>query len=87
MEFLINERVGSSYFGCSGRTSQIECAKVCMNEDSCKNVYVDGDACVFGVDDVTAFEEGEMVTPDTSQVLRVKGRIALFKYFKLFIYL
>ena len=45
-----------------------------MNEDNCKTVHVDGEACVFGVDDVTAFEEGELVTPDPSQVLKVKGR-------------
>ena len=44
-----------------------------MNEDNCKSVYLDGEACVFGVDDVTAFEEGELVTPDPRQVLRVKG--------------
>ena len=36
---------------------------------------MDGEACVFGVDDVTAFEEGEMVTPDPRQVLKVKGKI------------
>ena len=35
---------------------------------------MDGEACVFGVDDVTAFEEGELVTPDPNQVLRVKGK-------------
>ena len=67
------KRVGSSYFGRSGRSSQLQCAKVCMNEDNCKSVYVDGEACVFGVDDVTAFEEGELVIPASSQVLKVKG--------------
>ena len=66
-------RLGSSYFGRSGRISQLQCAKVCTNEEQCKSVYVDGEACVFGVDDVTAFEEGELVTPDSNQVLRVKG--------------
>ena len=68
------KRLGSSYFGRRGTVSQILCAHVCMNEDSCKSVYVDGETCVFGVDDVTAFEEGELVTPDLNQVLRVKGK-------------
>ena len=67
------KRLGSSYFGRRGTVSQILCANVCMNEDSCKSVYVDGETCVFGVDDVTAFEEGELVTPDPRQALRVKG--------------
>ena len=49
----------------------------CSNKDYCKSVYEDGEACVFGVDDVTAFEEGEMVTPDPNQVLRVKGEFFL----------
>ena len=52
------KRVKSSYFGRRKRISQLQCAKVCMNKDHCKSVYVDGEACVFGVDDVTAFEEG-----------------------------
>ena len=75
---LSYKRVGSSFFGRSGRVSQLQCAKVCVNEDNCKTVYVDGEACVFGVDDVTAFEEGEVVTPDPSQVLRVKGKSLLW---------
>ena len=48
-----------------------------MNEDNCKSVHVDGEACVFGVDDVTAFAEGEMVTPDPSHVLIVKGKMKI----------
>ena len=44
-----------------------------MKEDNCTNVYMDCEHCVFGFDDVTAFEEGEEVTTDPSQVLRVKG--------------
>ena len=35
---------------------------------------MDSEACVFGVDDVTAFKEAEVVTPDQSQVLKVKGK-------------
>ena len=71
------KRVGSSYFGRNGRISQLQCARVCTNEEGCKSVYVDGETCVFGVDDVTAFVEGEVVTPDPNQVLRVKGKIPL----------
>ena len=69
------KRVRSSYFGRSGRVSQLQCAKVCVNNINCKSVHVDCEACVFGVDDVTAFEEGELVTPAPSQLLRVKGKI------------
>ena len=71
---LSYKRVGSSYSGRGRSISQLQCAKVCMNEDNCKSVYVDGEACVFGFDDVTAFEEGELVIPDPNQVLRVKGK-------------
>ena len=71
---ILYKRLGSSFFGRSGRISQLQCAKVCTNEEQCKSVHVDGEACVFGVDDVTAFEEGELVTPDLNQVLRVKGK-------------
>ena len=46
----------------------------CMNEDNCKSVHVDGEACVIGIDDVTAFEEGELVTSDLTQVLKLKGK-------------
>ena len=65
-------RVGSSYFG-QVPPNSVQCTFACTSEDNCKSVYMDGEACVFGVDDVTAFEEGEEVTPDSSQVLRVKG--------------
>ena len=68
------KRVGSSYFGHGRRISKLQCAKVCMNEVNCKSVHVDGEACVFGVDDVSALEEGELITPDPSQVLKLKGR-------------
>ena len=70
---LSYKRVGSSYFGRGRRISQLQCAKVCMNEANCKRVYVDGEACVFGVDDVTAFEEGELVSPDPRKALKVKS--------------
>ena len=71
---LLFKRVGSSFFGRGRRISQLQCAKVCMNEVNCKSVYVDGEACVFGVNDVTAFDEGELVTPDPRQVLKMKGK-------------
>ena len=71
------KRVGSSFFGRSGRFSHLQCVFKCTTEDNCKSVYIDGQACVFGVDDVTVFEEGEVVAPDPSQVLRVKGKTRL----------
>ena len=70
----VYKRVGSSC-----KISKLQCAKACANEPNCKSVYVDGKACVFGVDDVTAFVEGEMVTPDPNQKLSVKGNIRLIK--------
>ena len=42
--------------------------------DNCKSVYVDGDDCVLGVDDVTAFEKWEVILPDPLQMVKVKGR-------------
>ena len=53
--------------------NSVQCAFSCKKNDKCKSVHVDGEACVFGVDDVTAFEEGELVIPASSQVLKVKG--------------
>ena len=66
------KRVNGSYFGPVPPNS-VQCAFACTNEDNCKSVYVDGEACVFGVYDVTAFGEGELVSPDPRQRLRVKG--------------
>ena len=70
------KRVGSSYFNRKPINMHL-CVFACTSEDNCKSVHFDGEACVFGVDDVTAFEEGEMVTPDPNQVLRVKGEFFL----------
>ena len=68
------KRVISWQLGIKTRISVLLCALICAHHDNCKSVYVDGEACVFGVDDVTAFEEGEVVTPDPSQGLKLKGR-------------
>ena len=68
------KRVRSSYFG-QVPLNLVHCAFACMGEYSCKSVHIDGEACVFGVDDVTAFEAGELVTPDPRQALRVQGGI------------
>ena len=75
----VYKRVGSWYFGCSCKLSKLQCARACANEPNCKSVYVDGKACVFGVDDVTTFVEGEIVTPGPNQKLSVKGNIRLIK--------
>ena len=66
------KRVGSSYFGQMSPNS-MQCTFACTNEKNCVSYYKHGEACVFGVDDVTTFEEGEVITPDPSQLLRVKG--------------
>ena len=71
---MFYKRMAGWHFG-PGPINSVQCAFNCLNEEDCKSVYVDGEACVFGVDYVTVFEEGERVTPDQSQVVRVKGRI------------
>ena len=67
------KRVRSSYFD-EIQPNLVQCAFTCTDEGNCKSVYVDGGACVFGVDDVTMFEEGELVTPDPGQLLKIKGK-------------
>ena len=67
------KRVGSSYFGGVSPNS-VQCSFACTSEDSCKSFHMVGDDCVFGVDDVTAFEEGLPFTPAPNQVFRIKGK-------------
>ena len=69
---ILYKRIEGSYFG-QVPPNLVQCAFACTTKDNCTSVYVDGEACVFGVDDVTAFEEGELVTPDPRQILRIKG--------------
>ena len=61
------------FFFCQSPPNSVQCAFACMKEDNCTRVYMDCQHCIIGFDDVTAFEEGEEVTPDPSQVLRVKS--------------
>ena len=75
-KIILYKRVGSWYFG-QVPPNLVQCAFACTIKDSCKSVYIDGDACVFGVDDVTTFEEGDLVTPDLNQELKVKGKTLL----------
>ena len=71
----------SSYFGLSGQNSKAKCAIVCLHEDECRSFYTDSGACVFGVtSDVTAFKNGEEVTPDEDQKIQVKGKIYFLKF-------
>ena len=68
----------SSYFGLFGRNSKIQCAEVCLNEDSCESFYMEGGACVFGVSgDNTAFAEDETANPNSEQRIQVKGMCLL----------
>ena len=67
------KRVGSSYFG-GVFPNSVQCSFACTSEDSCKSFHMVGDDCVFGVDDVTAFEEGLPFTPAPNQVFRIKGK-------------
>ena len=68
--------VESSYFGHMPPNS-MQCVFACTIEDNCVSFYKYGEACVFGLDDVTAFEGEKVVMPDTSQLLRVKGNIIM----------
>ena len=72
---IIYKRVSSTYFE-QGQPNLVQCAFPCTDHNNCKSVHMNNGACVFGVDDVTVFEEGELVTPDPGQVLRVKGKKA-----------
>ena len=81
------KRVESSYFG-KVPVNLVLCAFTCTNEDNCRSIHIDGEACVFGVYDVIAFAEGEMVTPDSSQVLRIKSKTVKALYISyMYIYL
>ena len=70
---IVYKRVAGWYFG-PVPPNAVQCAFPCMIEDNCTSVYMDGEACVFGLRNSTAFEEGEVVTPNPNQTLRVKGR-------------
>ena len=70
---IVYKRVAAWYFGLVPPNS-VQCVFACMNEDNCTSVYMNGEACVFGLRNSTAFEEGEVVTPNPNQTLRVKGR-------------
>ena len=70
------KRVSSTYDFEQGQPNLVQCAFPCTDHNNCKSVHINNEACVFGVDDVTAFEEGELVTPEPGQVLRVKGKKA-----------
>ena len=64
----------SSYFGLFGENSKSKCTIVCLHQDTCESVHMDGEACVFGVsDDVTAFEEGEETNPYGNQRILSKS--------------
>ena len=70
---IFYKRMAGWHFG-PAPINSVQCAFACMNEDNCTSVYMDGEACVFGLRNSTAFEEGEVVTPNPNQALRVKGR-------------
>ena len=70
------KKVGtSSYFGLFGQNTKAKCTIVCLHEDNCRSVHMEGGACVFGVGgDVTAFEEdGEDVHPNRGQRIHAKS--------------
>ena len=69
----------SSYFGLFGHNSNIQCAEVCLNKDSCVSFYMDGGACVFGLSgEFQAFEEGEEANPQDGQMIQTKGTHSIF---------
>ena len=73
---IFYKRMAGWHFG-PAPINSVQCAFACKKNDNCKSVHVDGEACVFGVHDVTAFEEGELVTPNQSQNIRIKGKFFL----------
>ena len=73
---IFYKRMAGWHFG-PAPINSVQCAFACQKNANCKSVYVDGEACVFGVNDVTAFEEGELVTPNQSQNIRIKGKFLL----------
>ena len=64
----------SSHFGLFGQNSKTQCSEVCLHEDDCRSVHMEGGACVFGVSgDVTAFHgEGVNTTPPQDQIIKTK---------------
>ena len=70
---MIFKRMTALFFG-QAPPNSVQCAFACMKDDNCTSVYMDGQDCVFGFNNVTAFEEGELVTPDPRQVLKMKGK-------------
>ena len=65
----------SSYFGLFGQNSRTQCSEVCLNEDSCESFYMDGGACVFGLNSgFPAFDEGEPADPDGQQRIQAKSK-------------
>ena len=65
----------SSYFGLFGRNSKTKCSVVCLNEDSCNSFYMDGEACVFGVNgDAHSYGEGEPVFPEETLRIYAKSK-------------
>ena len=73
---IFYKRMAGWHFG-PAPINSVQCAFACKENENCKSVYVDGEACVFGVDDVTAFAEGQLVTPNQSQNIRIKGKALL----------
>ena len=71
---LIYKRMASLYFG-PVPPNLVQCAFICTKEDNCKSVYIDGEACVFGVYDIATFVEGQVVTPDHRQDVKIIGTI------------
>ena len=50
------------------------CVFLCLKYDACTSFYIVGGACVFGLSyDVTAFANGDYVTPDANAPLKIKG--------------
>ena len=65
----------SSYFRLFGRNSKAKCSVVCLFEVSCNSFYMDGEACVFGVNgDADSFAEGERVFPGETQRIHAKSK-------------
>ena len=63
----------SSYFGLFGQNSKAKCTIVCLHENDCISVHMDGGACVFGASgDVTSFKDGEEAHPVGGRKILVK---------------
>ena len=65
----------SSDVGLFRRNSKAKCSVVCFNEASCIIFYMDGEACVFGVNgDAHSFAEGERVFPEKTLRIYAKSK-------------